>query len=87
MHPMNLNHFLNSGRSMIAESTQVENYILHSSCESFMEFGVSSNNNILLPLLDSIVTNNLANSLNMVKTIYQAIMNFNDQISSYPDYK
>lgn len=87
MHPMNLNHFLNSGKSVIAESTQVENYILHSSWESFMEFGVSSNNNILLPLLDSIVTNNLVHTLNMVKTIYTAIMNFNDQILSYPDYK
>jgi hypothetical protein len=87
MHPLNLSHFLSTGKSVIAENTQIENYILHSSCESFMEFGVSSNNNILLPLLDSIVTNNLSNAPGMIKTIYHTIINFNDQISSYPDYR
>lgn len=43
-----------------------DNIILRSSSELFMELGLSNNNNIILPLIDIIVENNLPNREKLV---------------------
>ena len=62
LHPRNLQYlYKSSNKSIVGRSTRVKTFILHPSCELFMEFGISNNNNIILPLIDTIIENNLEN--------------------------
>lgn len=83
---MNLKHFMKSNRNIIGKSARIENFLLHSSCESFMELGMSHNNNLLLPLANAIVENNLENSNILLGIIYMTVHRFNEYITYYPEY-
>ena len=88
LHPLNLKHFFRtSSKTIIGESTRIENFLLHSSCESFMEFGITYNNNLLMPLLNAITENNLENMGKLSEIIYNTIFNFNAFLENYPEYK
>lgn len=63
LHPRNLNQFTKTFKTMFLEG---DNIILRSSSELFMELGLSNNNNIILPLIDIIVENNLPNREKLV---------------------
>ena len=66
IHPRNLHLYLKSFKSQIEESCIKNNCIIRSSSEVFMELGLSNNNSIILPLIDTIVENNLPNKEKLV---------------------
>lgn len=76
-----------STKSIVGESTSVENYVFHWSGESFLELGISFNNNILLPLLNAIIENGLENTEGLVKNINEILIKLNGFVNLYPEYK
>ena len=88
IHSRNLKCFLKTtSKSIIGESINIQNFNIRPSSESFIEFGLSNNNNILLPLIDAVIENNLPNELNLIKSLNWAISKFNSYIDNFPDYK
>lgn len=52
-----------------------------------MELGVSSNNNLILPLVNAIAENNLENSQELIAIIYDTIIKFNFFLKGFPQYR
>lgn len=85
IHPRNIKNFIKiPSHSLIGKA---ENRILQPSSESFMELGVSCNNNTLFPLIDIVISSNLPNKKQLMELILHSIMNFNTIIKSYPQYR
>jgi len=85
LHPRNIKSFTRSSYKYAIGKWEVR--IIKPSWESFMEYGMSCNNNLLFPLVDVIAENSLHNAHTLIQSIYGAIFSFNDLINSYPAYK
>ena len=76
-------HLPNPSNQTLAEKSTLQNFIMRPSSESIMEFGISQNNNIILPLIDWIDSS----EKKIIETLYEAIFKFNSYIKEYPQYK
>lgn len=72
-----------SSSTSLSEKSTLQIFILKSSAESIMEFGISQNNNIIMPLIDCMD----CTEKEIINTLYEAILKFNFYIQSYPGYK
>ena len=88
LHSRNLKCYIKTNnRSILGDSMYIKNFLIRPSSESFIEFGLTNNNNILLPLIDAIIANSLPNEINLIRSLNWAIQKFNLYTNNFPDYK
>ena len=76
-------HLQDSENLSLSQKSMLQNFILKPCSESIIEFGISQNNNLILPLIDWIDSNEKT----IIETLYEAILKFNTNIKEYPQYE